>query len=253
MLSDLPRPIVFAHRGSSAHAPENTLAAFTLAMAQGADAIELDTMLSADGQAVVIHDEKLDRIAGVSQVVKQLTLDELKKLDAGKYFNASFEGERIPTLKEVFEVCGKKIFINIELKNLSTPTDDLPQIVAGLVQQFELQNHIIFSSFNPLALIRIQKRLPSVPVGLLADAGWLGYWARSGIGRLIKYNALHPWLGDVSQKLVEDTHNRGKRIHVYTVNNPVDIRRMVDLDVDGIFCDDPLLALQTLNRESIPS
>lgn len=250
MLSDLPRPVVFAHRGSSAHAPENTLAAFTLAMKQGANAIELDTMLSIDGQPVVIHDEKLDRIAGVSKEVKQLNLKELKALDAGKYFNESFEGEQIPTLKEVFEVCGKKIFINIELKNLSTPTDNLPGIVANLIHQFELQEYIIFSSFNPLALIRIHKLLPEVPIGLLADSGWAGYWARSGIGRLLKYDALHPWLGDVSYKLVEDTHHRGKRMHVYTVNNPVDIRRMADFDVDGIFSDDPLLALQTLNRGS---
>ncbi len=250
MLSDLPRPVVFAHRGSSAHAPENTLAAFTLAMEQGADAIELDTMLSADGQVVVIHDEKLDRIAGIHKEVGQLTLIELKALDAGKYFKASFEGERIPTLKEVFEICGKKIFINIELKNLSTPMDDLPHKVADLVHLFELEEFIMFSSFNPLALIRIHNYLPKVPIGLLADSGLLGYWARTGIGRLIKYNALHPWLGDVSQKLVDDSHRRGKRVHVYTVNNPMDIRRMVTLDVDGFFSDDPLMALQILNRGS---
>ncbi|MBN1537869.1 MAG: hypothetical protein JW908_14115 [Anaerolineales bacterium] len=248
MLSSLPRPVIFAHRGSSAHAPENTLASFNLAIQQGADAIELDTMLCADNQPVVIHDEKLDRITGISKFVKQLTLEELKTLDAGKYFKPSFEGERIPSLKEVFEVCGKKIFINIELKNLSTPTDNLPQIVAALVHQFELENFIMFSSFNPLALIRIQKLLPNTPVGLLADSGLNGYWARSWIGRFIKYNALHPWLGDVSVKLVEEAHRRGKRIHVYTVNNPLDMSRMASLDVDGFFSDDPLLALQTLNR-----
>jgi glycerophosphoryl diester phosphodiesterase len=250
MLFDLPRPVVFAHRGSSAHAPENTLAAFSLALQQGANAIELDSMLSADGHAVVIHDENLNRIAGIDKEVKQLTLTELKALDAGKYFNASFEGERIPTLIEVFETVGKKIFINIELKNLSTPTDDLPKKVAELVRRFGLEEYIIFSSFNPLALIRIHQLLPQMPIGLLADSGWLGYWARSGIGRLIKYDALHPWLGDVSNNMVASSHSRGKRVHVYTVNNPVDIRRMVDLDVDGFFSDDPVLALQTLNRGS---
>ncbi len=250
MLSSLPRPVVFAHRGSSAHAPENTLAAFSLAMQQGADAIELDTMLSADGQPVVIHDENLGRIAGINKEVKQLSLSELKALDAGKYFDVSFKGERIPTLNEVFDVCGKKIYINIELKNLSTPTDNLPGKVAALIRQFGLEEFIIFSSFNPLALIRIHKLLPEAPVGLLADSGWSGYWARSGIGRLIKYDALHPWLGDVSKNMVTDCHNRGKRVHVYTVNNPVDIRRMVDLGIDGFFTDDPVLALQTLNRGS---
>jgi glycerophosphoryl diester phosphodiesterase len=206
-------------------------------------------MLSADNQPVVIHDEKLDRIAGISKEVKNLTLKDLKTLDAGKYFNASFQGEQIPSLKEVFEVCGKKIFINIELKNLSTPTDNLPDIVAELIRQFNLEDYVLFSSFNPLALIRIQKLLPEVPIGLLADSGWSGYLARSSIGRLIKYDALHPWLGNVSRKLVEDTHQRGKRIHVYTVNNPLDIRRLADLDIDGFFCDDPIMALQTLNRE----
>lgn len=248
MLSNLPRPIVFAHRGSSAHAPENTLSAFNLAIEQGADAIELDTMLSADGQVMVIHDEKLDRIAGIQKEVKNLDLAELKKLDAGKYFNSTYEGERIPTLSEVFEICNKKIFINIELKNLSSPFDDLPHRVADLVKQFKIEEYIIFSSFNPIALIRIKRHLPHVPIGLLADTGWLGYWARSRIGSIINYDALHPWLGDVTSKLVNNAHQNGKRVHVYTVNNPEDIRRMKAFNVDGFFTDDPLMALQILNR-----
>lgn len=248
MLYDLPRPIVFAHRGSSAHAPENTLSAFTLAIQQGADAIELDTMLSADGQVVVIHDEKLDRIAGVQKEVKHLSLSELKSLDVGNYFNSAYKGEHIPTLSEVFEICGKKIFMNIELKNLSTPSDDLPKKVAELVEQFGIEEHIIFSSFNPIALVRIRQYLPKISIGLLADSGWKGYWARSGIGSLLKYDALHPWIGDVSAKLVDRAHRHGKRVHVYTVNNPEDIQRMKALNVDGIFSDDPLMALQILNR-----
>src|SRR5512143_1463332 len=100
-LTSLPQPVVFAHRGASAHAPENTLAAFELALAQDADAIELDVKLTADGQAVVIHDPTLNRTTGSQGSVKNMSLAELKSLDAGSYFSETYRGEKIPTLEEV--------------------------------------------------------------------------------------------------------------------------------------------------------
>src|SRR5512139_1857475 len=124
VLESLSQPIIFAHRGASAHAPENTLAAFELALAQQADAIELDVKLSADGRVIVIHDSTVDRTTDGHGKVKDMSLADLKALDAGSFFSSEFAGEKIPTLDEVFEAVGRRTFINIELKNHRTRGDD---------------------------------------------------------------------------------------------------------------------------------
>src|SRR5512140_263558 len=132
MLPDLPRPVVFAHRGASAHAPENTLASFDLAFAQGADAIELDAQLTADGEIVVFHDATLDRATDGTGRLSQKTLAELRALDAGSSFSPKHRGEKIPLLEEVFDAVGKKLFINVELKNYHAPRNDLVPRVCEL-------------------------------------------------------------------------------------------------------------------------
>jgi glycerophosphoryl diester phosphodiesterase len=247
-LYQLPRPTIFAHRGSSKYAPENTLAAFELAIQQGADAIELDAKLSADDYVVVIHDQTVDRTTSSTGKVKEITLNELHKLDAGSHFDAAYQGERIPSLDDVFETVGKRIFINIELTNYSSLTDSLPEKVANLVKKHKLESWVMFSSFNPLALFRARRLLPSVPIGLNALPGERGKWARSPWGRLLVYQALHPNYQDVSRELVEKIHRRGCRVHPYTVNQSEDIHRLIQLSVDGIITYDPVLACNILNR-----
>ena len=106
MLKSLPRPIIFAHRGASAHAPENTLAAFELALAQGADAIELDVKLSADGHVVVIHDATVDRTTDRQGRVKDISLAELRSLDAGGFFQRSIVGRKFQPLKKSLKLWG---------------------------------------------------------------------------------------------------------------------------------------------------
>ncbi len=246
MYADLPRPTVFAHRGSSAHAPENTLAAFQLALTQGAPALELDAMLSADGQVVVIHDDTVDRTTNGSGKVHQMPLAAIKELDAGSYFDPTFKGEKIPTLAEVFETVGRRIFINIEVKNYASPLDGLPSSLAGLVQKFSLAEYVLFSSFNPLALLKLRRLLPQVPRGLLIFHGSAGGWARGWLGRRFPCQALHPDLRDVTPAFVASTHQSGRRMHVYTVNQPEEMKRLFILGVDGIFTDDPSLALGLL-------
>ncbi|MEJ2597292.1 MAG: glycerophosphodiester phosphodiesterase family protein [Anaerolineales bacterium] len=247
MFSKIPQPAIFAHRGASAHAPENTLASFELAVRQKADAIELDAKLSADGQVVVIHDQTVDRTTDGSGRVNQMTLAQLRQLDAGIHFAQAFHGERIPTLEEVFDAVGRKIFINVELTNYSSLTDSLPEKVADLVHQHNLDSRVMFSSFNPLALLRAHRRVQAPPIGLLAQQGRPGAWARSWLGRIIGYNSLNPELSDVNLNLVENSHRRGKRVLVYTVNQAEDMLRMYKLKVDGIFTDYPDLARQVRN------
>src|SRR5262249_4010347 len=147
MLTSLSQPVIFAHRGASAHAPENTLAAFELALEQNADAIELDVKLSADGHAIVIHDPLVDRTTGSHGRVKDLPLQELRALDAGSLFSEKFRGEKIPLLEEVFEAVGKRMLINVELTNYSTPRDQLVETVCMLVKKCGLREHVLFSSF----------------------------------------------------------------------------------------------------------
>lgn len=244
MLESLPRPVIFAHRGASAHAPENTLAAFELALTQKADAVELDVKLSADGRVVVHHDTTVDRTTDGHGRVKDLKLAELRSLDAGGWFSEKFRGEKIPTLDEVFESIGKRTFINVELTNYSTPRDQLVETVCMLVKKHKVQKHILFSSFFASNLSKARSFLPDVPRGLLASPGLLGTWARSFEFSFGKYQALHPAVRDASQQQVARVHRLKRRVNVWTVNDEQDMRRLFGWHVDGIFTDDPLLAVR---------
>ena len=252
MYASLSRPTIFAHRGSSAHAPENTLAAFELAIRQGADGIELDAKLTADRQVVVIHDPTVNRTTGADGVVRQMSLAEIKKLDAGSHFDYGFRGEPIPTLDEVFESVGHRIFVNVELTNYASMLNDLSDHVAQIVKRHKLENRVLFSSFNPIALIRIRLLLPKTPIGLLALPGKSGAWARSWTGKLVGYQALHPEASDLTETLIQKNHQRNCRVHVYTVNSEQQMRQFFTWGVDGIITDDPVLAKQVLtgNRQS---
>ena len=243
MLTSLPQPIIFAHRGASAHAPENTLAAFELALTQGADGIELDVKLSADGHVVVIHDATVDRTTGGRGRVKELSLADLRTLNAGSFFSSSFSVEKIPTLEEVFEALGKKLFINVELTNYNTPRDHLVESVCILVKKFNLQKSVMFSSFYVSNLSKAHSYLPEVPCGLLAYPNLLGAWARSFGFAFGKYVALHPYLSDVTPQQVQRVHRLKGRVHVWTVNAEADMRRLFGWNVDAIFTDDPQLAV----------
>ena len=244
MLTFLPQPIIFAHRGASAYAPENTLAAFEQALIQGADGIELDAKLSADGHVVVIHDATLDRTTGVHGRVKDLSLADLQALNAGSFFSNNFSTETIPALEEVFESFGKELFINVELTNYNTPRDHLVETVCMLVKKFNLQKRVMFSSFYDLNLSKARSYLPEVPCGLLAYPNLLGAWARSFGFAFGKYTALHPYLKDVTPQQVQRVHRLKGRVHVWTVNLEADMRCLFDWGVDAIFTDDPQLAVR---------
>ncbi len=243
-LRQLPGPLIFAHRGASAHAPENTLAAFRLAVGHNADGIELDAKLSADGIVVIMHDQKVDRTTDGTGMVASLTAAQMQRLDAGSHFSEAFSKESVPTLEEVFEAVAKQLYINIELTNYASPMDGLPVQVAHLVKKHNLMDRVMISSFHPMNLIRFHRLLPSVPVGLLTQGGNAGKWARSWVGRIFPQDALHPYYSDVDARLVEQCHRHAKKVNVWTVNSSEEICRLLGLKVDGIITDDPLLARQ---------
>ena len=228
-------PKIIAHRGASAHAPENTIAAFQLALEQGADGIELDVMLSKDGHLVVIHDNTVDRTTDGKGAVRDMTLEELKSLDAGG-------GQRIPTLEEVLELFGGRFIINIELSNYVSIFNKLPIEAAKMVKNHQLGKSVIMSSFNPFNLPRFHAILPEVDLGLLTDPNKAKKW----VWRLFNYDALHPHFSDVDQVLVAALHRRNRKVNVWTVDDPQEIRRLAALGVDSIITNDPVAAREVL-------
>jgi glycerophosphoryl diester phosphodiesterase len=221
------------------------LAAFELALRQGADAVELDAKLTADGQIVVIHDQSVDRTTEGKGLVKNMTLAELRKLDAGSHFDVAFRGEPIPTLEEVLKAIGRLTYINIELTNYTSITDQLPNKVVALVRRYKLTRRVMFSSFNPIALRRAHRLLPKTPIGFLALPGGRGWLVRSWVGRLlVNYQTLNPEHRDVTPQLVERSHRQKRGVLTYTVNERDQLERLFQIGVDGVFTDDPLMALQ---------
>jgi glycerophosphoryl diester phosphodiesterase len=246
-----PCPLIIAHRGASLHAPENTLSAFATAIQQGAHAIELDAKLSADGQVVVIHDATVNRTTDGKGRVANLELTALRDLDAGSFFSEQYRGEKIPTLIEVFElVAGKRMLVNVELTNYTTPHDDLVKQVCDLVVRFGMEKSVLLSSFLPSNLTAARGLLPDTPQGFLAGRGWMGWWSRSFGFNFGDYQALHCNLKDVRTRQVVRVHRLGRRVHVWTVNTVKDLRRLFDWGVDGVFTDDPLLAFEALKAKS---
>ena len=249
LLERLARPAIFAHRGASAHAPENTLAAFRLALEHHADGFELDAKLTADGEVVVIHDQTVNRTTGERGVVRQMTLAQLKALDAGRYKGAAFDGERIPTLEAVFAELGARTIINVEITNYTSVGDALPDRIADLVIRYNLQERVLFSSFHPLNLIRIHRRLPDAPLAILTIPGRAGGLLRGWLGSRFAPELIHPYYSDVNAQMIAREHKRGRRVNAWTVNDPGDMRHLFQMGIDGIITDDPRLARRVLEEK----
>ena len=242
------RILIIAHRGSSAQAPENTLAAFRLAAEQGADAIELDAKLSSDHQVVVIHDNTVERTTGTGGRIRDLSLKQLKNLDAGSYFGAQFSGEAIPTLAEVFETVGLRVLVNVELTNYATPGDNLVSLVCALVKDFHLEERVLFSSFLPKNLVRARQILPEVPCAILALPGLKGWLARSIFMENISPQAVNPYFKDTTASYLRRQAKKGRKTNVWTVNNPTDLARLAKDGANGLITDNPLTALGVLKN-----
>ncbi len=238
---------MIAHRGASLLTPENTMAAFNLAVEVGAHAIELDAKLSQDGEVVIIHDSTLDRTTDGTGTVRSHTVVELRTLDAGSHFGESFTGERMPILADVFDSLAGKILFNVELTNSATPFDRLPEKVISLIVHRGIENDVLISSFNPIALIMSKRIAPEIPIGLLMRGS-----TRSLINRMMRswilYDCYHPAWERVSQDMVDQERENGDRVRVWTVNSSEEMFRLVSIGVNGIITDDPALALDVLEE-----
>lgn len=242
------RPLNLAHRGASRHAPQNTLAAFIRAAELGADGVELDVHLSADGVPVVIHDFNLEATTNGTGAVRSKTLAQLKELDAGSKFDPAFAGEQIPTLAEVFEAIGQRLLINIELKSASLRDNSLTQAVAAVVKKYGMEKRVIFSSFNPLALCSIKQLMPHVPAGLLYAPDMPIYLRRAWLAPLCPHEARHPHHSLLTPHSVRALRARGYYINTWTADEPDELRRLIALDVDAIITNRPDVLKQVLDE-----
>ena len=245
----LSSPAFIAHRGASSQAPENTLAAFDLALKLHADAIEFDVRLTKDKQVIAFHDLMLQRTTNGKGKVHNKTLAELKSLDAGTFFDPSFQGQRIPTLEEIFEKIGSRTYYHIEIKNFFHPFNKLPENVISLIKKYNLQSQVTISSFNPIALIQAKHLLPSLAKGLLMQYPETFSFVHRGLSNFVTLKSLHIPVERVTKGIINHVHKMDQKILVYTVNDPKLIRKLVLWGVDGIFTDDPRTARNALMTE----
>lgn len=229
---------VWAHRGASGYAPENTLAAFALAIEQGADGVELDVHLSADGEVVVCHDATVERTTSGTGRIADLTLAELQAFDAGG-------GERIPLLAEVFELLRPSgLLVNVELKTDQEGDEGIEQAVLDVIVAAGFDERTILSSFNHHSLKQAQKLAPEMPVGLLYVEN---LWEPGEYGSRFGAQALHPYFPTLAMPgVVADAHARGLRVHPWTVNDQVAMAWQCELGVDAIITNFPDIALRVV-------
>ncbi|SNX52716.1 glycerophosphodiester phosphodiesterase [Thermoanaerobacterium sp. RBIITD] len=229
--------LVIAHRGDSKNAPENTIASFKRAIEMGADGIEFDVQLSKDGQLVVIHDERVDRTTDGIGYVKDYTLSELKRLNAGIKFNKKFSNERIPTLPEVFELVGnKRMVLNIEIKNGIVIYPGIEEKLVNSISDYNFQDRVVISSFNHYSVRDVKELEPKLKIGLLYECGLVEPWH---IANRIHAYSLHPFYFNIIPEVVEGCKKNNVKLFPWTVDSPADMERMLKMGIDAIITNDP--------------
>lgn len=224
----MTRTMILGHRGASGEAPENTLAAFALAGEQGAHGIELDVQPSADGVLVIMHDETVDRTTDGAGRVADLTYAALAGLDAGG-------GERVPTLEEALTLARGRLFVDIEIKD-----PGVEPAVAALVERLGVADAVAISSFSPASLAAMRAAAPHLPRWLLSVA-----WSPAVLATALSLGAagVAPRYPAIDADLVATARRHGLAVVAWTVNEPPEIRRLLDLGIDAIITDYPARAL----------
>ncbi len=243
---------MIAHRGFSGLAPENTLDAFHRAVDAGCDMIELDVQLSSDGAVVVFHDDDLDRTTDGAGPLATRTWEELRRLDAGAWFGSHFAGARIPSLSEALQAVATELFVNVEVKSEAVTE----QIVGGVVdlairdiKAAGAAERVVLSSFEPRALEQARMLDPKIRRSQLFDPGVHRGRSPAEVLRDAEACVLSLARDQVTFPIVEQIHDAGSLVFVYTVNEAADMHRILELGVDGLFTDRPDRMLELLAKE----
>jgi glycerophosphoryl diester phosphodiesterase len=237
--------LAIAHRGASGYAPENTFAAFRKALAMGAGFIETDLQLSRDARFVAIHDPTVNRTTNGQGAVHDLTLAELRKLDAGAWFGSEFAGERIPTIEEILEFAKKHdIVFYLELKPFGSWGGE-HALISALRESGEIARTVVIS-FDPAILSAVRKIEPTLMTGLLYEAQITDPLARAqeiGARQVAVRGDL------VTPRLLKEARTRDLQIICWTVNHPAHMRLLLEAGVDGIISDYPDRLLDLARRK----
>ena len=233
---------VIAHRGASAYYPENTMSAFRAAVDMNADMIELDVLISKDNIPVVFHDEKLNKKTNGSGYVMDHILSDLKKLDAGSWFDPKFKNERIPTLREVLEYSNNKIFVNIEIKSeavTQVEKNGIVELVLKLVEELGMQDKVIISSFDYRVLERVKKNNSLVKVALLYERQQSYGREPSKLVEDYKVDAFNLSMQQLADSWIKQLNENTIPFFVYTVNDDKLMESLIRAGAKGIFTDRP--------------
>jgi glycerophosphoryl diester phosphodiesterase len=236
---------IIAHRGGRVWAPENTMAAFSKSLELGVDGIELDIQRCATGELVVFHDEELSRTTNGVGLVADSSLEELKRLSAGAWFDKAFTAEKIPTLQEVLELVAGKCVLNIEIKNSPIGYDGIEEELLSLLENYSAIDKVIVSSFDHNCLFKLKTLAPYLNLALLLDGILLdmpAYAERLGC----KY--FHPCFSSCRADVVEEAHRAGLIINSWTINGRFAWRMAINMGIDGLVTDDPYGLAQALGR-----
>ena len=233
------RPLVWAHRGASAAAPENTLAAFALAAELGADGVELDAQRCATGEVVVFHDETLGRTAGRPGLLAQTSWSELARCDVGARFSSRFAGERVPLLAEVLARTPPTLLVNVELKCETADDRGLTAAVVEVVLASGAAARVLFSSFNPGCLLRARALARQIPRAHLfertAKFPLHGAW----LGPVLGAAALHPPASDANDANVHGWRKLGYAVAPWTVDDEEQARQLLAAGCTGLITNVP--------------
>ena len=233
-----------AHRGASAYAPENTMAAFEKAVELGADVLELDLHLTRDNELVVIHDDSLDPTTDGRGPVHRRSLKDRKRLDAGLWFGQDFAGQRIPMLDEVLDRFAGKVPLALEIKAGSTFFPGIEEEVVSVLRRHSAIEHSAVASFDHYALRRVKEIEPALRTAALLVGRPVSLSAIAGPGRA---DAIALEASLVTRTEVEACRAAGLQLVVWVVNEPAQMRYFIDLGVDGIITDRPDLLRTALS------
>lgn len=238
--------MILAHRGYSSLYPENTMKSFLEAEYAGADGVELDVQMTKDGHLVVIHDEKVDRTTDGIGYIKDLTLKEVRKLNARYKFKDLSLKTPVPTLEEVFEWMNSNTLVcNIELKNGVIPYKGMEEKVIELIQRYNYSDRIILSSFNHYSIVYCKRIAPNIETApLLAESLYMP-WVYA---QAIQANGIHPKYFRGLEDIFTLTMENGVAVRTYTVNKEAALKRLVAINCTAIITDDPQKAFAIRNE-----
>lgn len=238
---------IIAHRGFSAQYPENTLSAIRAAVDAGADMVEIDVQLTKDNAIVVMHDKSVYRTTNGSGLVKDLTLEQIRALDAGSKFDPKFAGERVPTLEEAIDAVHGKAMLNIEVKAVDSEgaRKHMAQQIANLLNSRNYAYHVQVMAFDADFMKEMRQVAPQVSMALLAISNPFSSKRRQAVN--LKMDGLNVLHSTISASEVKDLHQAGLKTHVYTVNRQNSMLKALSKGVDGLITDYPDVAAAVMD------